>query len=58
MTEILVGFPALLVDSGHKNSAKANAVNLLNLLFLAMLDLSHITTWKKTNMQQLRGHIN
>ena len=27
MTEILVGFPALLVDSGHKNSAKANSIS-------------------------------
>ena len=42
----LVGFPALLVDSGHKNSAKEHEVNLMNLLLLAMLDLSHINAWK------------
>ena len=37
----MVGFPALLVDSGHKNSAKAHQMNLLDLLLPDMLDLSH-----------------
>ena len=45
-TATLIGFPALLVDSGHKNSAKAHQVNLLDLLLLAMLDFSHINAWK------------
>ena len=40
----MVGFPALLVDCGHKNSAYQ--VNLLGLLLPAMLDLSHINAWK------------
>ena len=45
-TAALVGFPALLVDSGHKDSAKANQINLLDLLLPPMLDLSHINAWK------------
>ena len=42
----MVGFPALLVDSGHMNSAKAYQVNLQDLLLPTMLDLSHINAWK------------
>ena len=37
----LVVFHALLVDSGHKNSAKAHQMNLVDLLLPPMLDLSH-----------------
>ena len=29
-TAALVGFPALLMDSGHKDSAKAHHINLLD----------------------------
>ena len=42
----LIGSPALLVDSGHKDSAKAHQINHLDLLLPSMLDLSHINAWK------------
>ena len=44
-TAALVGFPALLVDSGNKDSAKAHQMKLLDLLLAAVLDLSHINAW-------------
>ena len=45
-TATLVGFPALLVDSGHKDSAKAHQMNLLDLLLPPMPDLSHTNARK------------
>ena len=45
-TATFVGFPDLLVDSGHKDSTKAHQMNLLDLLLPAMPDLSHINAWK------------
>ena len=42
----LIGSPALLVDSGHKDSAKAHQINHLDLLLPSMLGLSHINAWK------------
>ena len=45
-TATLVGFHSLLVDSGHKNGAKAHQINLLDLLLPPMLDSSHINAWK------------
>ena len=43
---LMIVFPALLLDSGHKNSAKAHQMNLLDLLHPDMLDLSHVSAWK------------
>ena len=45
-TATLVGFHSFLVNSGHKNGAKAHQIDLLDLLLPAMLDLSHINAWK------------
>ena len=44
-TATLVGFHSFLVNSGHKNGAKAHQIDLLDLLLPAMLDLSHINAW-------------
>ena len=45
-TPTLVGSPALLVDCGHKDSAKAHQIIFLFFLLLTMLDFSHIKVWK------------
>ena len=42
----LIGSPALLVDSGHKDSTKAHQMNLLDLLLPPMLDLSQTNARK------------
>ena len=42
----LIGSPALLVDSGHKDSAKAHQINHLDILLPSMLDLSDRNTQK------------
>ena len=44
-TATLVGFHSFLVNSGHKNGAKAHQIDILDLLPPAMLDLSHINAW-------------
>ena len=45
-TATLVGFHSLLVDSGHKDSAKARQINHLDLLLPPMLDLSQTNARK------------